>query len=258
MNFVNIGGERMHFLSIPYLPTRKVKYVIIDYRTDKKIIKSLEEQGLTVFFTKKIDSLYDAVSGHADMGICHLGGRNFVCEPSVYDYYASTLRLPGINLIKGSSAITSTYPYDIAYNVARVSNFAFHKIKYTDNEILDNLKNVSFVNVSQGYSKCSVCVVSKNAIITDDESIHNKAVENDIDVLLVSKGQISLPGFDYGFIGGATGLISIDVLAVTGNIKLHSDYDKIFDFCFKHGVNILCLSDDMPCDIGSIIPVAYE
>ncbi len=247
----------MQFLSIPNLPDRKVGYVIVDYRTNKKIITSLEKQGITVFFSCKIDTLYDAVCGHPDMSICHLGGADFVCEPSAYEYYSRTLTLPGINLIKGETRLTCTYPYDIAYNIAYVSGVVFHKKKYTDKTIAKNLNKARFIDVSQGYSKCSTCIVAENAIITDDDSIYAKAYENGIDALKIRKGVVALKGFEYGFIGGATGLISNDTLAITGNVEKHVDWVEIFDFCARKGVKVYTLTDDFPVDIGSIIPIAY-
>ena len=247
----------MEFLSCPNLPIKKVSYVIVDYRTDENIIAALENQGITVFLSAKVNSLYNAVCGHPDMSIHHLGGCDFVCEPSVYDYYMHTLNLQGINLIKGFSHLTSTYPYDIAYNVARVSRYAFHKTDYTDREILNNSKNINFINVSQGYSKCSVCIIAQNAIITDDDNIYKNACQHGFDVLKINKGGILLEGFDYGFLGGATGLISNDILAITGNVEKHVDYIKITNFCGKYGVKLFNLSDKIPADIGSIIPIAY-
>ena len=176
----------MEFLSVPNLPKRQVGYVIIDCYSDKKIIKSLEDMGITVFLSCKIASLQDAVSTHPDMGIYHIGGNTFVCEPSAYDYYMQTLTLPGIKLIKGFSKVTGTYPFDIAYNVARVSNFAFHNTKYTDAIIQQQSKNVQFIDVAQGYSKCNVCIVAENTFITDHVSIYQKGVENGMDVLKIN------------------------------------------------------------------------
>ncbi|MBE7026862.1 MAG: hypothetical protein E7410_04795 [Ruminococcaceae bacterium] len=247
----------MEFLSEPNLPTKKVGYVIIDCRCDKKIIKALEDMGITVFLSCKIDSLYDSVSTHPDMSIHHAGDNVFVCEPSAYDYYAQMLTLPGIKLIKGSSKLTSTYPFDIAYNVARVANFAFHKIKYTDLLVREHSKNIQFIDVAQGYSKCNICIIAKNAFITEDASIYEKGVENGMDVLKINTGDVFLKGFEYGFFGGATGLISHDILAITGNVEKHINFMEIVNFCSKYSVKVKSLTRENIVDIGSILPVAY-
>ncbi len=253
------GRVSMEYVKIPNLPVKKVKRVIVDYRADEKIISSLQNLGIIVYLSCEIPSLYDAVKGHPDMSICHIGANNFVCEPSTYSYYKKTLKLENINLIKGYTHLTSTYPHDIAYNVARVSvDKAFHKTAFTDREILLNSKSVNLINIAQGYSKCNVCVVSENAIITQDESIYINALNNGINTLKISNGNIFLKGFDYGFIGGASGLVSNDILAVTGNVENLVDYDRIIEFCTGYGVKVYALTDDIPADIGSIIPISYD
>lgn len=249
----------MEYVEIPNLPRKKVKRVIVDYRTDKEIIFSLENLGITVYLSCEIPALYDSVKGHTDMSICHIGKNSFVCEPTSYDYYASTLKLDGINLIKGFAHLTSTYPHDIAYNIAQVSaEKAFHRVAFTDINIIKNSLCSKYINVAQGYSKCNVCVVAENAIMTQDESIYINAQKHGINALKIANGNIFLKGFDYGFIGGATGLISNDILAITGNVENLVDYGKIVDFCAIYGVKVYSLTDKIPVDIGSIIPITYD
>lgn len=58
---------------------------------------------------------------------------------------------------------------------------------------------------------------------------------------------------DYGFIGGATGLIDNNTLAVNGDINSHPDSEQIKLFCHKYNVDIISLKDDKLVDIGTII-----
>jgi len=109
------------------------------------------------------------------------------------------------------------------------------------------------INVNQGYSKCSVCVINENAIITSDLGIAKKCDLFGIDVLVIDDSCISLNGVSHGFIGGSSGLISPELLAVNGNIKLHKNYDNISNFCNKYNVNIISLHCGEIEDIGSII-----
>ncbi len=248
----------MNFIQMPNLPKSKVKRVIVDYRCNDKILDALKQLNITTYPSCNIKSLYPAVCGHPDMSICHVGKNKFICEPTSYDYYKKTLTINSIELIKGCTYINGTYPYDIAYNIACVSNVAFHKLSCTDNLITENLDNVNFVNVAQGYSKCNTAIISDKAIITEDESIHCAALQSNIDSLLIKKGGISFEGFEYGFIGGSVGLIDKDILAITGNVEKHVDYAKIITFCEKYNVKLYCLTDDIPVDIGSIIPITYE
>ena len=75
-----------------------------------------------------------------------------------------------------------------------------------------------------------------------------------MDVLLIEKGDISLPPYDYGFFGGSTGMIGKDTLFVNGNLKTHSDADKIYAFLEKHSVKTVECEGNL-VDMGSIIAI---
>ena len=76
-----------------------------------------------------------------------------------------------------------------------------------------------------------------------------------MDVLLIRKGYIELPGVDYGFIGGSSFKYNRNTLVFTGNIKLHPDYESIKSFAQNHNVELLSLTENTMIDIGSIIPI---
>ena len=95
-------------------------------------------------------------------------------------------------------------------------------LEFAENE------GLNVINVNQGYSGCSVCVINDSAIITDDESIFTAAQNFLNDVLLIQKGSIRLNGYNYGFIGGCCGKISKNKLSTqdfrqefTGGVCVH-------------------------------------
>lgn len=229
-----------------------MKTVLVDFRISKKSFKTLENMGYRVIKTLKEPNLPEPLCGHPDMILCKLKDRDFVGKSTNRGLFT---KAGNLNFIEGKSDLKTEYPYDIAYNCALVGNFLFCNEKYADAVILAYCKNkgIRIINTKQGYAKCSICIVSDNAIITADKNIYNLAVKNDIDVLMVSNNGILLDGYDNGFIGGATGLVEKDLLCVNGNIELHKDCKKITQFCLKYGVNIFSLSDEKICDIGSII-----
>ena len=247
----------MNALKNPNLPEKEVKGVLVDYRTPENIIDRIKCMNIDVYRSQKCSSLYSSVDGHPDMVLCHIMGNFFVCEPNFCEYYKSMF--PFVNIIKGDTYIQDTYPQDIAYNIARVGKYAFCKMEYTDRKIIEYLNrfDVKIINVNQGYSKCSICVVDENSIITSDKGIAKSAEKYNIDVLLIKEGHIKLKDLDYGFIGGASGKLSSNKLAVAGNINFHCDSEHIYDFCLKKGVDIISLSNEMLVDIGTIIPI-YE
>ena len=118
---------------------------------------------------------------------------------------------------------------------------------------MEQTEHLTKIDVKQGYSKCSVCVINKNAIITSDLGVAKKCDNYGIDVLFVDDSNIKLHGVSHGFIGGSCGLISPDLLAINGNITYHINSDAIQLFCEKYNVNIISLHNEEIEDIGSII-----
>lgn len=226
------------------------KIAVVDCRAGDKTVYSLEKAGVSVIPTIKVDQLYDAVATHADMQIYYSGNNCFVCAPEVYEHYKKLLPNE-CTLIKGSINIGSAYPEDICYNAAPTGKFVFCNSPYTAPEILNTDKTI--LNIKQGYAKCSICVIDENSIITADKGIAVSAQNNGIDSLLVTPGDVHLIGMSYGFIGGATGLIDKNILAVNGDINTHTNSDDIKEFCKKRGVELLQLSCGELEDIGTII-----
>lgn len=236
----------MVILEINYME----RIVIIDCRADEETIKSLKNKGYTVIPTMILSCVYDAIASHADIQIHYLGNSRFVCAPEAFEHYKKALP-GGFTLIKGNRPLGAKYPNDIAYNAAAVGDAIICSARHTEPYILSNYARI--LNVNQGYAKCSTCVVSENAVITADSSIFSAAAEQGIDALKIRAGHIALRGMDYGFIGGASGLIEKHVIAFNGELGTHPDGDKIKQFCNNHDVEIAELKNGILCDIGTFI-----
>jgi len=247
------------FIEKPNLPIKKVKTVLIDYRVDKDILSTLEEMKIDAIKTVCCEELYEAIKGHPDILIHHVTGENIVIAPNVYEKLALRFIKKGFALTKGATWLHRNYPSNIAYNVLRIGNLAFHNTKYTDPEILKLYEkyNIKLIHINQGYAKCSVCVVNENSAITHDRGVAKVLENNGIEVLVIEPGDILLEQLSYGFIGGSTGLISKDTIAFSGEIGHMKDYEKILEFLHLKGINIKILSKKKIMDIGSIIPISY-
>lgn len=230
-----------------------MKNVVVDFRISKKSENTLTAMGYNIIKTVKEPDVVDAICGHPDIMLCKLKNNDVAANTTFRGILSKNEHR--CNIIEGKSVLRKEYPNDIAYNSALVGNNLFCNEKYTDSAILDycRINEIKILNIKQGYAKCSICIVSDNAIITSDKNISDTAIKNNIDVLLIENKGIILKGYSEGFIGGATGLIENNLLAVNGNIKLHKDYIRIKQFCREYGVDIVSLSDEPICDIGSII-----
>lgn len=247
----------MAFIDTPNLPEKLADLVVVDERISAEAENTLHGMGITALKVKPHKDLYTAVASHPDMMIHHVGQNIVIYAPNTDAQLLRELDKMGFMLLKGDTSISSKYPLDIAYNVARVGRYYFHNLKYTDPVIKRELEGLGVepVNVKQGYAKCSVLVLDENSIVTSDPSIAKAAEGKGLSVLFVNERSIRLPGLDYGFIGGIGGMISKDILLINGNIKKLDHYNELADFISERNIKCVCLSDGYVTDIGSVIPL---
>ena len=169
---------------------------------DREILSELEKLGFEIMSTVPNTAVLPPLAHHPDMQIARF--ENYaVCEPAVFDAYRDFILSAGVSAVCGKTALKSTYPDDVAYNISEVGDLIFHRTDCTDGEIV-RLASKKFVCVRQGYSGCSVCKTGGGAMITSDVSVKRAADSAGTDCLLISPGGIHLTGFDCGFIGGAS------------------------------------------------------
>lgn len=219
----------------------------------QEFVDSLKCLGHTIICTDVIDNLLFPEQKHADMQILKLNDTFFILK----ECQNLKFRIKEYNLIECAKNVGKTYPENILLNYLFINNKLFGKINSMD-YVLKNFcyKNqIKTVNVNQGYSRCSTLAISDNAVITADESINKTLSENGVEVLKISAGSIKLDGFDYGFIGGASGVID-DTVVFFGNVTKHPDYIMIKEFCSKHNKIIKIISPELPLtDIGGIVKI---
>ena len=245
----------MRYIEIPNTPNICLNRVLVSEKIGTESLQSLKNLGIEPIFAFVSNRVMSEISHHADITIAHLGKNRFICSPDSYSYYKDILT--GADLICGPYDLGKIYPNDVYYNITALKDYIFAYKNQIEILKMNNPMSQKILKANQGYTKCNICVVDDNAIITSDISIYNEAKKNDIDVLLIKSGEIELDGFDYGFIGGATGKLSKNILALNGELKTHSDADNIKAFCKNYGVDIYELKKGDICDIGSILPISY-
>lgn len=228
---------------MPIIIDKKMKSELIDglksFFPNKAIIKSYELSGLS-----------GALSTHPDIQIHFVDYHTAVCAPECFEYYRSNLGKYGINVVCGKINPENTYPNDIAYNVARLGNYVLSNTRYTEPKILEYYKGkYKIVNTRQGYAKCSLCIAGDNAAVTEDPNLYSVLSEIDgIKVYKAEKGMILLDGYQYGFIGGASGLVD-GTLVFCGSMN----DDGIIEFLNDNGIKFVSISGERLTDYGSII-----
>ena len=246
------------FVDSPNLPKFKVKKVIVaGLRSD--IYNNLKKLKIDTINIMPCPNLYKLESTHADMQ-CHHLNKNEIVISRDNTYLYKQLKNLGLDIKYSNKYLRKNYPYCSILNAARVNNYLFANAKYIDNTILENClkNNIEIINVSQGYTKCSIAIIDSNSIITADDSIYKAAKIKNIDVLKIRPGYIELPGYNYGFIGGTCGLIDKNKIVFTGNILLHPDYKKIKNFIEGKNIEIICLNNKHLLDVGGILPITEQ
>lgn len=237
-------------LASPNLPENKVSCVVVSPQYPQ-IINALEKYGIEVLNVNESPDVHFPIRCHADMLFAYLGNGKFAVEKNQLILRQKLLNM-GFVCIDSGFSLKEQYPFDISLNFCVLGD----KIICNSENTADIFKvDKIVVDVKQGYAKCSCLPVNENSIITDDVSIYKSLLSNDIDVLLVSKGSVKLPGYDFGFIGGCAGKIAKDTVCFCGDIKKHSDYIQIVSFMKERNVYPLSLSGDELLDVGSVIPI---
>lgn len=238
----------------PNLPQDNAKIVVMS-TNNKVLVNRVEELGIKVLSSENLSKLLIFEQCHTDLQLLHYN-KDTVFVLKECTSLKENLKKYFPNVIEISKNIEKDYPNNVMLNCVVLNGKLICNTKTIADEVLqmaikDNLK---IINVNQGYTKCSTCIVNENAIITSDKSIY-KSCRNEMDVLLIRQGYIKLSGTDYGFIGGSSFKYNRNTLVFSGNIKLHPDYESIKSFAQNHNVELLSLTENTMIDIGSIIPI---
>lgn len=245
----------IRFISHPNLPSGYVKSVVCGVLC-RELEDYLDKRGIKRLKVAQNPYIDKSVSFHADMLCTHVGGNKFVVDKSQRKLIEELNSL-GANAVPTKNMIAGLYPNDIGLNFSLVGECVFGKIDSCDEALLNEIKGYRFYSCKQGYCKCSSLIVNNDALITDDSSVYEIALKSGMNALLISKGDIALPGHDYGFIGGTAAKISKDEFLFFGDVTKHRDYKKIADFLEKYGCKIISL--DFPLtDFGGFVLVTEE
>ena len=245
-------------LETPNIPKGRVKTVAVG-TDDPLLLNTLETRGISVIKTLESQHLDNRVSRHTDMLLMNIAPNELLIDSTQKTNIVKYLTI-GYSVIELKEIVASPYPKDSALNSLVMGD----KFIYCPTAVSDESINRAYeygyklIAVKQGYVKCSVCPLDCNSAITDDESIYKALIKSGIDCLYINKGSVQLNGFEYGFIGGCTGLIDKDKLLFNGDISLHSNYIKIKRFLSELDITPIIIKGRPLIDIGSIIPLCEE
>ena len=219
---------------------------------------SLTRQGFECCALPPFQKLDPGLDTHPDMLFLCLGERLFV--------HSDYLSVPGAgNIIFEISErkrckteptiqpMGPVYPDDILFNILVIGKHLVGRLDSVSKKVLFCAKDAGYElhSVRQGYARCTTCVLSDEAAVTQDPGISALLRELKIDVLQVDEKDILLPGFDHGFIGGASGKF-MESVYFTGDLSRLAKGGEIAAFCQKHGIKPVSLTQERLVDCGGL------
>ena len=223
----------------------------------QEIADALRALGFSVLRLPCDSRLATPVRSHADMLMLPVGKVVFTSSEylSVAEDIFKALESLGYEIVACNAEIRSDYPHDVAFDALVLKSAIIARLDSLPDEIKTYAAamGISLIDSKQGYAKCSAVSVGESAIITADKNIARAAEAADADTLLISAAPeaIRLDGYDYGFIGGASGVLE-DTVYFTGDISSHPDAERITEFCKAHEKKIISLSSEPLNDVGGI------
>lgn len=231
-------------------------HCFIDYRVTKEELLNLSKLKVNPILVPKCDDVYDSINGHPDIQINILKNKSLnkiIIQKDISENFKDLLKSNNINYILSNKSLKKKYPDDIILNSLILENYFIHNLKYSDENLLNSQISKVHINVSQGYTKCSILPVRENALITSDKGIFESLKKYNFDILLLPFGDILLPSLDYGFIGGAGGMISNNKMAFFGDLDSYKWGDEIKKFLYKYDVSPIALRKGKLIDRGSLL-----
>jgi len=200
-------------------------------------------------------AVYRSIQYHPDIYFFKIKDDLLVHAPCVRKSILDELRNRGVKLRQGRRDPGTAYPESARYNAVRVGKRVFHNMDCTDPVIVEEAERagLEIIHVPQGYAGCSVLQAGPRAIITADKSIAEAVRGEGIDVLLIGRGAVLLPGEKYGFLGGAGGRMPDGRVVILGDLHRHPDGEKMYGFFREHQIRPVEVEGAPLYDAGSLV-----
>jgi hypothetical protein len=238
-----------------------MRSVIIDSRMSDKCKLRLSALGFHLLELPPCPTLPSAIASHPDTLICRIGDSIITtadyCDIAPYVFSDIRELYPHLRLVFVSDTHTDTYPGDCILNALITANNLFVRRKSASEQLIAiaEREGLRIIDSKQGYPACTTLSFSKDSqsyAVTCDAGMARLLEKEGVRVTRIGCGEILLPPYAYGFIGGASGVYR-DKIYFAGDLGSQSDKDLIRAAAEGAGFECISLSDEPLCDVGGMI-----
>ncbi len=213
---------------------------------------SLQELGIPYTVLPENTALASPLSAHPDISVLSLGDTYFTTET----YFREIFTLFDRNnkkLVAVPEPLESGYPSETLFGGFTLGKHLFCKTDSFSKTVLHHAKTHGYQihHVRQGYAKCAALTVKNELLISADAGLCRAAAPYG-KVLQIKPGNIALPPYTCGFIGGASAVLKDSVLFF-GNLDAHPDKIEISAALRAAGLCAVSLSKAPLLDCGGAI-----
>ena len=235
-----------------------MRIAIVDERMPSEAKRRLFTEGFYIIEAPRAKALPAPLSSHPDM-LFFAHEKTIIssaeyCDENPHFFEDITKLVPGVILKLTDESFYAEYPRDAIFNALVIGDKIFLKEDSVSRKIIEYASDagLKICSVKQGYPACTTLPLSKNHAITADLGMKKALEKKGVEITLIDNGDISLPPYKYGFIGGASGVFG-DKLYFIGDYKLHRDRAKIEAAARAVGLSPISLCSAPLIDLGRII-----
>lgn len=231
---------------------------IVDCRISERCERALMLRGFRVIKMPPSKRLGEAIASHPDMLIFKHGNEIITsadfCDEAAYVFSDIREMCRGARITFTDDVFEAEYPKDAIFNALVCGGMMICRKASISPTVLEYAEKhgLKVIDVKQGYPACTTLPLSDDVCVTADEGMARALTDAGIKVYRIENGDISLPPYEYGFIGGAAGVFR-GVAYFLGNLDSHRSADTIKEACKVAGVTPVSLSDEPLADLGRII-----
>lgn len=236
--------------------------LLLSHNTPDIIVSASRDIGFDTVVMPAMPDMPRPVASHPDMllfaGFERLFVRAAHMQNSAFVQAVEAIldAAPELSLTLTSDEPSDTYPQDVAFNCALIGGALVGRADYISSAVKRAASGamIPTLDVAQGYTKCSTLILGGDfhaPIITADVNIHRLAASRGVPAYLIPPGNITLPGYDTGFIGGAS-FYADGTVYFLGSLAAHPACDIIKSAASAHGVGVHSLTDAPLFDAGCL------